>query len=175
MAPTVQSGLRASGARNAARRGARLANQDIRQVMRFSLHELQLATTRPIDVIDVTARVRALVAGAGIGNGLLTLMSGHTTAYVTVNEREEGLAQDMADFLVRIAPPGAPYRHDVAPVDDRPNAHAHLAGLFMSASQTIPLVDGRLLLGTWQSILFVELDGPRPARTLLLHLMGEPA
>jgi secondary thiamine-phosphate synthase enzyme len=141
--------------------------------MSVSLHEIQLASTAPVQVIDVTARVRELVAEAGLRDGRVTLISNHTTARLSINEWEEGLTRDMVDFLNRIAPPGAAYRHDRHPVDDRPNAHSHLAGLFMSASETIPVVDSSLVLGTWQSILFIELDGPRPVRTLLAHLMGD--
>lgn len=141
--------------------------------MNIVLDELQLVTTAPIQILDITDQVKERLRLSGVRHGLLTLLSRHTTAFVNLNERESELQEDMTEFLARIAPPGAGYRHDVNPVDDRPNAHAHLAGLFMTASQSIPIVDGQLLLGDWQSILFVELDGPRPARSLSLHLMGQ--
>jgi secondary thiamine-phosphate synthase enzyme len=137
------------------------------------LSELRLATAAPIQLIDVTEQVRVLLEASGVRNGLLTVISGHTTAFVAINELEPHLQADMVDFLTRIAPPGADYGHDRAPVDDRPNAHAHLAGLFMNASESIPIVDGRLVLGAWQSILFVELDGPREARSVNVHILGE--
>lgn len=140
--------------------------------MNIVLNELRLVTTAPIQVIDITDQIQELVDRSGIKSGLLTLISRHTTAFVNLNERETNLQRDMVDFLARIAPPAAGYRHDVNPVDDRPNAHAHLAGLFMSATQTIPVVEGSLLLGSWQSILFVEVDGPRPSRSLTLQVMG---
>lgn len=141
--------------------------------MKPFLESIRLETKDPIEVIDITERVKALLGRSGCRNGLLTLISGHTTAFVNLNESEAELQRDMVDFLRRIAPGGAGYRHDVAPVDDRPNAHAHLAGLFMTGSQSIPVVDGELLLGGWQSILFVELDGPRGSREVRCHILGE--
>ena len=140
--------------------------------MKSVLKEVRLGTTEPIQIIDITNRVKHLLSVSGVSNGLLTLISSHTTAFVSLNEFEPGLQQDMVEFLDRVAPPGAGYRHDVNPVDGRLNAHAHLAGLFMNPSLSIPVVKGELLLGGWQSILFVELDGPRETRSLQLHLLG---
>ena len=142
--------------------------------MKFSLSEISLATTEPIQVVDITERVKVSLDESGISQGLLTLISNHTTAFICVNEREIELQRDMVEFLTRVAPRGAGYRHDVHPVDDRQNAHAHLAGLFMNASEGIPVTDGRLLLGDWQSILFIELDGPRQARSVHVQIIGEP-
>ncbi|MBI4692769.1 MAG: YjbQ family protein [Gammaproteobacteria bacterium] len=134
-------------------------------------HRLTLATTQPIEIVDITDEVRAWVRSSGVREGLLTVMSPHTTARVTLNEREAELQKDMRRFLERIAPAGADYGHDRAPVDDRPNAHSHLLGLFMTATETIPVSDGALGIGGWQSLFFIELDGPRPKREVLLHLL----
>ncbi len=141
--------------------------------MKFFLSKLHLVTTEPIQVLDITAQVIGLLEQSGVRNGLLTLISNHTTAFVNLNELESNLQRDMVEFLRRVAPAGGNYRHDEDPVDDRPNAHAHLAGLFMNATESIPVTDGRLLLGGWQSILFVDLDGPREARTVHVHILGE--
>lgn len=135
-------------------------------------HQLPLATTAPIEFIDLTEAVRAWVRQSGIRDGLLTVTSPHTTARITRNEREAELQRDMAGFLRRLAPADGAYGHNAAPVDDRLNAHAHLLGLFMPASETIPVADGELVLGTWQALFFVELDGPRERREVHLHLMG---
>ncbi len=83
------------------------------------------------------------------------------------------LQRDMLDFLHRLVPADSDYRHNRDPVDGRLNAHSHLLGLFMNASETIPVADGRLLLGGWQSIFFIELDGPREERRLLMQINGE--
>ena len=140
--------------------------------MKIVLQEVRLGTTEPIQVMDITTQVKQLLAGSGVSNGQLTLISSHTTAFVSLNEFEPGLQQDMVEYLDRVAPPGAGYRHDVNPVDGRLNAHSHLAGLFLNPSLTIPIVKGRLLLGGWQSILFIELDGPRETRSVHVQILG---
>ena len=142
--------------------------------MRILRHRLVLATTAPIQVIDITERVQDLVKTSGVRDGLLTLISPHTTARINLNEREEMLQWDMVAFLETLAPKGLDYLHNRNPVDDRPNAHAHLLGLSMNASETIPVADGRLLLGGWQSLFFIELDGPRAERQVNIQLMGDP-
>lgn len=135
-------------------------------------HQLALATTAPIDFIDLTEAVRAWVRESGVREGLLTITSPHTTARITRNERERELQRDMVRFLERLAPADGDYGHNQAPVDDRLNAHAHLLGLLMPASETIPVADGDLVLGSWQALFLVELDGPRPRREVHLQLMA---
>lgn len=135
-------------------------------------HTLTIATTRPMEIVDLTSVVRDWVRQTGVQHGLLTVMSPHTTARITLNEREAELQQDMIRFLERIAPAHAPYGHNRKPVDDRLNAHAHLLGLFMTATETIPVHAGDLDVGGWQSLFFIELDGPRPQREVRLHLLA---
>lgn len=141
--------------------------------MKILRDEIILTTHEPIEIIDISAQLRERHARAGIRAGLVTLISRHTTAYVNLNEREPQLQQDMLTFLKRFVPRDGDYRHNVAPVDDRDNAHAHLLGLFMNASETIPIVEGQLMLGEWQSVFFIELDGPRASRALTLQFLGE--
>jgi secondary thiamine-phosphate synthase enzyme len=141
--------------------------------MHSVIDHLDLATTAPIQIIDITSQVRDCVRAAGLTHGLVTLISRHTTARVNLNEREERLQQDMVTFLKRLVPRDGDYGHNIAPVDDRDNAHAHLLGLFVNASESIPVADGELLLGEWQSVFFVELDGPRPKRQVTIQLLGE--
>ena len=135
-------------------------------------HRLRMASAEAIQFIDVTREVFAWVRSTGVREGLLTLSSPHTTARVTCNEAEPRLQQDMLAFLEKLAPRDGDYDHNQETVDDRPNAHAHLLGLFMNATETIPIEDGAPALGRWQSIFFVELDGPREGRELLLQAMG---
>jgi secondary thiamine-phosphate synthase enzyme len=141
--------------------------------MNVARHQLQLETTAPIEVIDISDRVRAWVRASGVRHGLLTVMSLHTTARVNLNERESELQHDMVAFLTRLVPREGAYRHNVHTVDDRDNAHAHLLGLMLNASESIPVADGELVMGGWQSIFFIELDGPRARREVELHLIGE--
>lgn len=134
-------------------------------------HTLTLATTAPIEFIDLSDAVRAWVRASGVRDGLLTVTSPHTTARITRNEREAELQGDMVRFLERLAPADAPYRHNLDTVDGRANAHSHLLGLLMPASESIPVVDGDLAMGSWQSLFFVELDGPRAVREVQLQLI----
>ena len=140
--------------------------------MKLLRDRIVVATSAPVEMLDLTALIRQWVAASGVRSGLLTVMSTHTTARVTINEREPRLQQDMVEFLQRLAPSDAIYAHNAETVDDRPNAHAHLLGLFLNASETIPVADGRLVMGDWQSIFVVELDGPRSQRELQLQIMG---
>lgn len=140
--------------------------------MKIFRHRIDLVTTAPIEIIDITAQIREVVAGSGVQNGLVTVSCLHTTARINVNEREEKLERDMLTFLKRLVPRDGDYLHNLAPIDGRDNAHAHLIGLFMNSSETIPLADGELVLGEWQSVFFIELDGPRPKRGIELQIMG---
>ncbi len=79
----------------------------------------------------------------------------------------------MVEFLTQLVPCNAEYRHNHNPVDGRFNAHSHLIGLFMNSSETVLVANGELLLGGWQSIFFIELDGPRKQRMLRVQLAGE--
>jgi len=135
-------------------------------------HRLSFETVAPIAFLDVTQAVRDWVTSTGVRDGVLTLISPHTTARVNVNESEARLQRDMITFLKRLVPQDGDWLHNLETVDDRPNAHAHLLGLFMTASETIPVANGALTLGDWQSIFFIELDGPRPSRQLDLQIMG---
>jgi secondary thiamine-phosphate synthase enzyme len=141
--------------------------------MKSIARQIRLATTEPIQLLDITAEVDALLRSVALRDGIVTLMSPHTTSRVNLNERESELQQDMQDFLARLAPRDGDYRHNREPVDGRDNAHSHLLGLFMNATETVPFADGRLLLGGWQSIFFVELDGPRPERVVNAHFLGQ--
>lgn len=138
---------------------------------RILTHRLPLTTVSPIALIDITGQVSEWLHATGVRSGLLTVMSPHTTARVTINERETELQRDMVRWLEALAPAGVPYGHNLAPVDDRLNAHSHLLGLFMNASESIPVENGALDLGGWQSLFFVELDGPRAVREVKLHLL----
>jgi secondary thiamine-phosphate synthase enzyme len=140
--------------------------------MKIVRHRIELATLEPIQIVDITAPVRDWVAASGVREGLLTVSTAHTTARVNLNEREPHLQLDMVAFLKRLAPRDGDWRHNVAPVDGRDNAHSHVLGLLMNSGASLAVVDGAPALGEWQSVFFVELDGPRPRRAVDLHLMG---
>jgi secondary thiamine-phosphate synthase enzyme len=140
--------------------------------------QLHITTTQPVEFIDLSEPVQALVTGAGRQTGLINIQSLHTTAAIVLNEAEPLLLDDFADLLERAAPCGAPYRHDdlglrtvnVAP-GERVNGHAHCRALLLAASACLNVIDGRLQLGRWQRVFLVELDGPR-VRDLSILLIG---
>ena len=136
-------------------------------------------TEREVQVIDLTELVAERVRRSGIREGTLTVQSRHTTASVVVNENEPRLLEDLRDLLERWAPVGHPYRHDdlgarpEAPPDERKNGHAHARALLLGASVSLNVADGRLDIGEWQSVLLVELDGPR-RREVSIQVLGVP-
>ncbi len=143
------------------------------------LRRLRLATREPIQLIDITDAVGDELRPLGRVHGMVTLFSQHTTAAIRVQEDEPLLRQDLCDFLARCAPPDAHYRHNDFQLrtehmhpDERPNGHSHCLQLMLGSSETVPVADGELLLGTWQRLFLVELDGPRPEREVLLHLLS---
>ena len=140
--------------------------------MRQVLSELTLTTERPVEFIDITARVREALTSSGIRDGNVTVFSRNTTTAVKVNERCSRLQQDMEEIL-KSTVPAASYRHDADTVDGRPNARGHLMSLLLGASETVPAAGGELMLGGWQSIFFVELDGPRRERNVVVKIIGE--
>jgi secondary thiamine-phosphate synthase enzyme len=140
--------------------------------MKIVRHRIEIATVEPIQIVDITDLVRAWVAGSGVREGLLTVVSAHTTARININEREPQLQRDMLTYLKRFVPRDGDWLHNVAPVDGRDNAHAHVLGLLMTSSESIPVADGVPVLGEWQSVFFIELDGPRARRGIELQLLG---
>ena len=141
--------------------------------MRLIYDQIVLSSEAALQVIDITAALRERLSRSGLRNGVITALSKHTTARLNINECESQLQRDMVTFLKRLVPQDGDYLHNLKPVDDRENAHAHLIGLFANATESIPVSDGELLLGGWQSLFFLELDGPRPERIVTLQFLGE--
>lgn len=121
----------------------------------------EVQTDDRIEVRDVTDRVAAELAADA--NGTCTIFIEHTTASVCLNEAEPRLIDDIEAFVDSLAP-STGWRHDE--LDD--NADAHLRSMLLGRSVTVPVSDGRPDLGTWQSVLFVECDGPRTRRVRVL-------
>ena len=108
--------------------------------------------------IDITERVRDIAKRSGVRTGFCHVMALHTTASIVVNETADpNIGRDVIAALGRIVPMKADWLHDLR--DD--NAHSHIKASLLGSSETIPLQDGELLLGTWQGIWFFEFDGPR--------------
>jgi len=139
---------------------------------------LNLIAERAPHFIDITDDVERAVETAGIANGFAVVFSRHTTAAIKINEHEPELLKDMESMLKRLAPPDAAYYHNNFYVrtvnmeeEECPNGHSHCQHLLLSTSETVPVVAGRLALGRYQRIFFVELDRPRD-RQVLIQLMG---
>jgi secondary thiamine-phosphate synthase enzyme len=124
--------------------------------MPVSWQTIAVTSAKHTQVLDITEAV-ARVCGDSRGDGLILVYCPHTTAGVLIQEAEPGLIEDLEVWLTRAVPQNTAYRHDR--VDG--NAASHLRSVLAGASVIVPLRSGRLRLGTWQRVLFVELDGPR--------------
>lgn len=130
--------------------------------------EISLSTSSRRQVIDITGDLEAFIRKSGVEDGLCVAFSLHSTTAVVVNEGEEGLKGDILRKVGEDYPPGQGWGHDR--IDD--NADAHLAGTALGPSVTLIVKGGRLVLGTWQRVLFIELDGPRSGRRVMLTVQG---
>jgi len=137
--------------------------------------DIAIATTCTSDVIDITDRIGAIVGDTGIIEGLALVSAPHTTCAVIVNEAEPGFVEDFKRALEAIAPQSHQYAHNDAPHAEEfeaPNGYAHVRAAFLSShSALLPVRNGKLALGRWQRIFFVELDRARP-RTCQVTLVG---
>ena len=125
--------------------------------------EFRIRTTTKREMIDLTARVADVVARAGMAEGLCSVYTPHATAAIVVNENDDpNVCVDVLDALDRLVPAGI-WRHDR--VDG--NAASHIQATILGPGETIPIQQGKLLLGTWQAVMLVELDGPRDRRVVV--------
>lgn len=125
--------------------------------------ELRIRTTHKREMIDLTPQVAAIVRESGVAQGLCNVYVAHATAAVVINENDDpNVCVDTLDALDKLIPAGI-WRHDR--VDG--NAASHIQAAILGPSETIPVQQGRLLLGTWQAVMLVELDGPRERRIVV--------
>ncbi len=146
--------------------------------MQNSLKKITLETKKQFEIIDITEHVKKTVTDSGIKNGIAVIFCPHTTAAIRLNHNEPLLMQDIMKMLYRLVPIDTSYSHDlfevrqnVAP-NERSNGHAHVKAFLLGSSETLPVEKGELLLGTKQSIFFVELDGGR-SREVQIKVLGE--
>lgn len=125
---------------------------------------ISFQTNQKFEIIDLTDRVEEIINQTKITDGICLVFAPHATAAVVLNENEPGLTDDIILQVKTIFDPKLGYRHDQ--IDD--NAQAHLAASFLGQGVSLPVVDGQLVRGTWQSVLFIELDGPRSQRKVVL-------
>jgi len=124
------------------------------------------STKGEIDFIDLTDKVQEAVSQSGIKNGLVHVFAPHATGVLILTENEYGLLNDIKAFLEKVIPKHGPYRHPS-------NAHAHLRSVLLPPDKTMPVIDGRVEFGTWQSLVFVETDVHPRRRAVIIQVIGE--
>ena len=134
--------------------------------MKIKNHSIKINTNKNFEIIDITSTINELI---DVENGIISIFSKHSTSAIVVNENESGLLNDLEFTLNNLITEKFTYQHDR--IDD--NAKSHLKSFLLSSSECLPIKNGRLDLGTWQSVFFIELDGPRHGRTISLTIIGE--
>ena len=124
------------------------------------------STKGELELKDLTCKVHEVVNKSGIKNGLVHVFAPHATGILILTEHEPSLDMDVKDFLEKIIPKHAGYRHPS-------NAHSHLRSMLLSPDKTLPVIDGQAIFGTWQSLVFVESDVYPRQRTIIMQVLGE--
>ncbi|AFZ71168.1 secondary thiamine-phosphate synthase enzyme [Caldisphaera lagunensis DSM 15908] len=136
--------------------------------MKFEVSNIEINTNQRIEILDITNKVENIIKQKNYEKGILNLYVLHTTAAITLNEYEPNLEEDLKRIISEIFRPDGDWKHNL--IDD--NAHAHLASSFIGNSRSLLIESGKIVLGTWQRILFIELDGPRK-RMVKIVFIGE--
>ena len=139
--------------------------------MTVQTKEITLQSRGNCDIIDVTSEVANHVEKSGIDNGIVTLFVVGSTAGITTIEYEPNLLSDFNDMWDRVIPQNIPYEHDKTWGDG--NGHSHVRASTLGASLTVPFVNKRLTLGTWQQIIFVDFDNRPRSRKIAIQILGE--
>ena len=123
------------------------------------------------DIIDITDRVDSVVGHSKVKDGLVTVFCPGSTGSITTIEYESGVLRDLQMAIEKIAPSNIPYEHDRRWGDG--NGFSHVRAALMKPSLSVPLIKGKLSLGTWQQIVFIDFDNRRRERNLLVHILGD--
>ncbi|RLG43855.1 MAG: YjbQ family protein [Thermoproteota archaeon] len=134
--------------------------------MKFFFSSFNFKTDGEIQFIDITDQIQEVVEKSKIHQGMVFVFSPHATGAIILNENDQPLLDDFKDLLERLIPKSGSYRHPI-------NAHSHLRSIFMEPSKAIPVKDGKLALGTWQSIIWVEVDTRPRTRTVMVTVLGD--
>ena len=131
--------------------------------------EIFLSTSKKQELIDITDKINSIIKKSKIKNGICNVFAAHATAAIIINENyDPNICLDLLDALNKLIPSGI-WKHDK--IDD--NADAHLKSAILGPSETIPIKNGELDLGTWQSLMLCELDGPRSNRRIIVTVLGD--
>src|SRR5574337_1454272 len=137
--------------------------------MRFHTEYLTFNTKTQRDYVNITGEVEAALKKSAIREGMILVSAMHITASIYINDAENGLIQDIDEWLERLAPYREDYRHHRT---GETNGDAHLKNLLMHHQVIVPVTDGRLDLGPWQQLYYAEFDGQRKKRAII-KVMGE--
>jgi secondary thiamine-phosphate synthase enzyme len=132
---------------------------------------IQLSTRGNADMVDISDHVRNKVAESGLSDGIVTIFCPSSTSGLTTIEYESGCLNDLKRLFDQLAPPEQRYAHNARWGDG--NGHSHVRAALLKASFTVPFTRGRLTLGTWQQIIFVDFDNRARRRELVVQIMGE--
>ena len=132
---------------------------------------IKLKSKGETDIIDITDRVRSCVDGAGIDNGIVTIFVPGSTGALTAIEYESGLVKDLKRSFEIVAPRDGEYHHNIRWQDG--NGFSHVRAALLGPSLTVPFKDKKLLLGTWQQIIFIDFDNRPRSRELIVQIIGE--
>ncbi len=133
--------------------------------------DIILQTKGNCDILDITSQVARKVEESGVNSGTVTLFISGSTAGITTIEYEPRLLSDFKGMWDRVIPQNIPYEHNKTWGDG--NGHSHVRASMLGASLTIPFIDKRLTLGTWQQIGFLDFDNRPRSRKMVLQIMGE--
>jgi secondary thiamine-phosphate synthase enzyme len=139
----------------------------------LTLHTDQIIenTSGFCDIVDITAKLKAIIDGKGLQNGLAALWVAGSTAALTTMEYEPGLIQDVKDWIEKMIPSNKRYHHDARWGDD--NGFSHLRASVFGPSLALPISNGRPLLGTWQQVVLLDFDNRPRTREISVQMMGE--
>jgi secondary thiamine-phosphate synthase enzyme len=127
---------------------------------------LRFSTRGEIEFLDISEQVQEVVDKSGVKNGIAHVFAPHATGILILTENEPSLQSDIKEMVEKLVPRRAGYQHPS-------NAHSHLRSVLFSPDKTLPVIDGRVTLGTWQSLVFVETDVHPRQRTVIIQVIGE--
>ena len=140
-------------------------------MMKILTEHISFDTKGNTDVIDITPLVDQKLMDSGLKDGSVLIFVPGATGALTTIEYEPGLVKDLSDALERLAPMGLEYAHNLRWGDG--NGHSHVRASFLGPGLTVPFANGKLLLGTWQQIIFIDLDNRSRTRKLIVQITGD--
>jgi secondary thiamine-phosphate synthase enzyme len=146
----------------------RIIQKETMELPNFKVHNKTYAFTTQgeIDFTDLSEKIQEEVYKSAIKNGIVHVFAPHATGILILTENDDALLEDIKVFLEELVPKNGDYQHPS-------NAHSHLRSMILPPDKTLPVIDGKVEFGTWQSLLFVETDVYPRERTLIIQVMGE--